>query len=81
MAGSRSNDVTLKIPRPLYDDCARSSRGTGFHSVTEFCVYVLRDLAAAHGPAEDDALSHEEVAAIRRRRSLSATWRTEGSRS
>ncbi len=67
MAGSRSNDVTLKIPRPLYERLRAVIEGTGFHSVTEFCVYVLRDLAAAHGPAEDDALTHEEVAAIRRR--------------
>jgi hypothetical protein len=67
MAGSRTNDVTLKIPRPLYERLRTVIEGTGFHSVTEFCVYVLRDLAAAHGPAEDDALTHEEVAAIRRR--------------
>jgi hypothetical protein len=41
--------------------------GTGFHSMTEFCVYVLRDLAAAHGPADGHELTHDEVAAIRRR--------------
>ena len=41
--------------------------GTGFRSVTEFCVYVLRDLVSAHGPADGDELTHEEVAAIRRR--------------
>jgi hypothetical protein len=42
--------------------------GTGFHSVTEFCVYVLRDLASSHAPtAEDESLTHDEVVAIRRR--------------
>jgi hypothetical protein len=49
------NDVTLKIPRPLYDRLAHVIDGTGFHSVTEFCVYVLRDLVASHDtPAGDD---------------------------
>ena len=44
--------------------------GTGFHSVTEFAVYVLRDLASSQAPptaAEEDGLTSEEVAAIRRR--------------
>ncbi len=67
MAGSRTSDVTLKIPRPLYDRLRTVIEGTGFRSVTEFCVYVLRDLASAHGPADGDELTHEEVAAIRRR--------------
>jgi hypothetical protein len=57
MPGSRTDDVTLKIPRPLYER---------LRAVTEFCVYVLRDLAAS-GPSDDDSLTHEEVAAIRRR--------------
>jgi hypothetical protein len=67
MPGSRTDDVTLKIPRPLYERLRVVIEGTGFRSVTEFCVYVLRDLAAAGGPADDDALTHDEVAAIRRR--------------
>jgi hypothetical protein len=67
MPGSRTDDVTLKIPRPLYERLRVVIEETGFRSVTEFCVYVLRDLAAAGGPADDDALTHEEVAAIRRR--------------
>ena len=42
--------------------------GTGFHSVTEFSVYVLRDLVSSQDPApEEDGLTHEEVTAIRRR--------------
>ncbi len=38
--------VTLKIPRPLYRRLQQLIEGTGFRSVTEFSVYVLRDLAA-----------------------------------
>ena len=43
---ARPPDVTLKIPRPLYERLAQVIEGTGFRSVTEFCVYVLRDLVA-----------------------------------
>ena len=61
-------DVTLKIPRPLYERLSHVIEGTGFRSVTEFCVYVLRDLAAAHdGREAADELTQEEIAAIRRR--------------
>jgi len=61
------DDVTLKIPRPLYERLRQVIEGTGFRSVTEFCVYVLRDLAAAPSAADADGLTHDEVAAIRRR--------------
>jgi hypothetical protein len=37
--------VTLKIPRPLYERLLTVIEGTGFRSVTEFVLYVLRDLA------------------------------------
>ena len=45
MAGG---DVTLKIPRPLYERLAKVIEGTGFRSVTEFAVYVLRRLSGGY---------------------------------
>ena len=74
--------VTLKIPRPLYEQLKQVIADSGFHSVTEFAVYVLRDLVSHHGggrtpmpkmPAqgasEEDVepLSPEEIEAIRQR--------------
>jgi len=65
--------VTLKIPRPLYEQLKQVIEGSGFHSVTEFAVYVLRDLVSHHGAprkvseADVDALSPEEIEAIRKR--------------
>ena len=41
-------DVTIKIPRPLYSQLKQVITGSGFHSVTEFIVYVLRDLMSHH---------------------------------
>lgn len=64
----KAGDVTLKIPRPLYERLSRVIEGTGFRSVTEFCVYVLRDLVAARGSApEEGALSREELGTVHRR--------------
>ena len=59
--------VTLKIPRPLYQRLAVLIEGSGFSSVTEFVVYILRDLVShqeGQGPA---TLSAREVEAIRKR--------------
>lgn len=74
------NQVTLKIPRPLYEQLKQVIQGSGFHSVTEFAVYVLRDLVSHHrgGPPtkpdeateptpDVDPLSPEEIEAIRQR--------------
>ena len=50
MTRGQSTDptVTLKIPRPLYERLKQVIEGSGFHSVTEFAVYVLRDLVSHH---------------------------------
>ncbi len=59
--------VTLKIPRPLYRRLSQLIEGTGFASVTEFVVYLLRDIVAhQHGDLEE-SLSAQEVEAIRKR--------------
>ncbi len=64
----RAADVTLKIPRPLYEQLGQVIDGTGFRSVTEFAVYVLRDLVASHGSEGDgEQLSRDEVDAVRKR--------------
>jgi hypothetical protein len=49
MKKEADSHVTLKIPRPLYNQLKQVIEGSGFHSVTEFAVYVLRDLVSHHG--------------------------------
>lgn len=60
--------VTLKIPAELYQHLSRLIQGTGFRSVTEFAVYVLRDIAAG-GKLDQKAegLTEREINAIRQR--------------
>ena len=59
--------VTIKIPRELYNNLLEMIDKTGFSSVSEFIVYVLRTLASTGKITEDDRLSEEEVQTIRDR--------------
>ena len=56
----------MKIPRPLYDKIKTVIEGSGFSSVNEFVVYVLRDLLSAKA-VDKKELSAEEIEAIRQR--------------
>jgi len=58
--------VSLKIPRPLYDKIKTVIEGSGFSSVNEFVVYVLRDLLSVKA-LDKKELSAEEIEAIRQR--------------
>lgn len=59
--------VTLKIPRELYEKLSEMIEGTGFSSVTEFAVFVMRTLVMSGKVKEEDRLTEEEVGAIRDR--------------
>jgi Arc/MetJ-type ribon-helix-helix transcriptional regulator len=74
-------DVTIKIPRQLYEKLQVIISDTGFHSVTEFIVYVLRDLISTEAAATEKSekpssppptpseagLTVEEIRLIRKR--------------
>jgi len=59
--------VTIKIPRPLYEGLSEVIEGSGFNSVTEFIVYVLRDLISSRPLKHEPSLSEKEIEMIRRR--------------
>ena len=59
--------VTLKIPRPLYENIVKVIEGSGFGSVTEFVVFVLRDLVASKTLEKELALTREEIEMIKKR--------------
>jgi len=63
-----SRTVTLKIPAELFRNLAEMIEGTGFRSVTEFVIHILRDVAAG-GKLERGAggLTSREVEAVRAR--------------
>jgi hypothetical protein len=62
--------VTLKIPRELYKNLEALIANTGFRSVTEFAIYVLRDVASGGSLKETDkpsGLDARELDAVRKR--------------
>ncbi|MCX6554602.1 MAG: CopG family transcriptional regulator [Candidatus Aminicenantes bacterium] len=59
--------VTLKIPRPLYEKLKTVIEGSGFRSVNEFVVYVLRDLVSLRREETEKDLSKDEIEAIKQR--------------
>lgn len=69
--GPRSSTVTLKIPAELFGNLSRLIEGTGFRSVTEFAIHVLRDVAAGGKLEHDDkgegGLTAREVEIVRER--------------
>ena len=59
--------VTIKIPRELYQRLQGIIADTGFASVTEFIVYVMRDLAAGGRLEQEGGLTAGEVDLVRNR--------------
>jgi len=59
--------VTIKIPLELYHKLGQLIEGTGFSSVTEFIVFVMRSLASGSEIKVNDKLTAEEVKAVRER--------------
>ena len=60
--------VTLKIPGELYQTLGKLIEGTGFRSVTEFAVHVLRDVAAGGKiHADESGFTPKEVELVRQR--------------
>ncbi len=59
--------VTLKIPRPLYERIKSVIEPSGFSSVNEFVVYVLRDLMSRVSEDQSGTLSAAEIDKIRLR--------------
>jgi len=59
--------VTIKIPRHLYENLKGMISGTGFSSVNEFIVYVMRDIASGGRLDQETSLSKQEIEQVRKR--------------
>jgi len=58
--------VTIKIPRPLYEKLKVILKDSGYNSVTDFVVYVLRDLVASSARSKRK-VSEKELEEIKQR--------------
>jgi len=61
------NKVTIKIPRELYKKLKDIIKDTGFSSVTEFIIYVMRNIVSGGRLKGEDRLTDEEVRKVRER--------------
>lgn len=64
---SAQERVTIKIPKVLYNRIKEAIEDTGFSSVTDFIVYVLRDVISEKTDEPAPSLSRDEIEAIKRR--------------
>jgi len=62
-----SDKVTIKIPRELYNKLVPMIEGTGFSSVTEFIVFVMRSIISGEAIKVTDQLTEDEIASVRER--------------
>lgn len=62
-----SEKATIKIPKQLYKSLKVQIKDTGFSSVTEFIVYIMRDIAGSGPIDEDISLTREEVENVKKR--------------
>jgi Arc/MetJ-type ribon-helix-helix transcriptional regulator len=67
MNDKKDNKVTIKIPRPLYNHLKLLIEDSGFNSVNDFIVYILRDIASNTKIETEDQLSKEEIETIKER--------------
>ena len=61
------NKVTIKIPRPLYNNLKLLVEDSGFNSVNDFIVYILRDIASNSTIETGEQLTKEEIETIKER--------------
>ena len=64
---AKEDKVTIKIPRKLYDHLRSIIEDSGFNSVTDFIVYVMRDIASTGRVEAGEGLTREEIEQVRRR--------------
>lgn len=62
-----SEKVTIKIPRELYCKLGPMIEGTGFSSVTEFIVFVMRSIVSSGEIKATDNLTAEEISSVKER--------------
>ena len=62
-----NDKVTIKIPSTLYISLKKQIKETGFNSVTDFIVYLLRDIVASGRVDKDISLTKEEIGFIKKR--------------
>jgi hypothetical protein len=65
MSLKADSKVTIKIPRPLYKKISQVIVNSGYNSVTDFVVYVLRDMMACRRIDPQDTYGPNELTQVK----------------
>jgi len=61
---SKSKEVTIKIPKELYENLKKVIENTGFSCVTDFIIFTMREIASL-GNVKNREVSSEETNIIK----------------
>lgn len=67
MEATSDTKVTIKIPRQLYNSLKSLIAESGFNSVNDFIVYILRDIASVTKAEANGQFDNEEIERIKER--------------
>jgi len=63
----KTKKTTIKIPRKLYNNVSTMIKNTGFSSVTDFIVFVMRNIVSSCDFDKNGNLTDKEIKLIRKR--------------
>lgn len=59
--------TTVSIPTPLAERIKKRIEGTGFHSISSYVTYVLREVVSSMEEEEGEAFSKEDEEKVKER--------------
>jgi Arc/MetJ-type ribon-helix-helix transcriptional regulator len=59
--------TTISIPTPLAEKIKKRIKGTGFHSLSSYVTYVLREIISNIDEEEEEAFTKEDEEKIKER--------------
>ena len=59
--------TTISIPTPLAEKIKKRIEGTGFHSLSSYVTYVLREILSGTEEEEEEAFSKEDEEKVKER--------------
>jgi len=59
--------TTISIPTALAEKIKKRTKGTGFHSLSSYVTYVLREVISGMDEEEEEAFSKEDEEKVKER--------------
>jgi len=59
--------TTISIPTPLAEKIKKRIQGTGFHSLSSYVTYVLREVISGMDEEEEEAFTKEDEEKVKER--------------